>query len=59
MKRDQLIDLEQKIKNIQQSIEKYKQGENHLEKSRILKLIDAELMDALKNLEYLIRIVDN
>ncbi len=59
MKRDELIDLEQKIKNIQQSIEKYKQRENHLEKSRILKLIDAELMDALQNLEYLIDIIDN
>lgn len=58
MKRDELIDLAQKIKNIQQGIEKYKQRESHLEKSRILKLIDAELMDALKNLEYLIRIVD-
>ena len=59
MKSNELVDLTKKIKDIQKSIEKYKQRESHFEKSRLLKLIDAELMDALHNLEYLITIMDD
>jgi len=44
------------VKEIQRKIEIAKNSETHLEKNRLLKLIDAELMDALHNLESLIKI---
>lgn len=43
---------------IRKSIENYKADETHLEKIRLLKMIDAELMDALYNLENLLELTD-
>jgi hypothetical protein len=54
MTREQLHSLQIELKTIQQKIEQYKDEETHLEKSRLLKIVDAELMDALHNLELLI-----
>ena len=41
---------------IRKSIENCKTGETNFEKSRLLKMIDAELMDALYNLENLLEL---
>ncbi len=46
------------VKEAQKKIETAKNRETHLEKNRLLKLIDAELMDALHNLESLIKITE-
>lgn len=43
---------------IRKTIENYKTNEIHLEKVRLLKMIDAELMDALYNLECLLELPD-
>ena len=49
-------EIYQVVKEIQKKIEKAKNSETHLEKNRLLKLIDAELMDALHNLNELIKV---
>lgn len=43
---------------IQKKIENYKDEESNIEKIRLLKMIDAELMDALYNLENLLELVE-
>jgi hypothetical protein len=53
MNRPELEKLLTDLKKILKSIEDFKEHEKHLEKKRLLKMIDAELMDALHNLEKL------
>lgn len=53
MNRPEIEKLLNDLKKILKSIEEVKQHEKHLEKKRLLKMIDAELMDALHNLEKL------
>jgi hypothetical protein len=43
---------------IRKAIENFKTAETNLEKIRLLKMIDAELMDALYNLESLLELSD-
>jgi len=44
------------LKRIRKTIENYKTSEFNFERSRLLKMIDAELMDALYNLENLLEL---
>ncbi len=53
MNRPEIGQLLKDLKQILESIEEAKENEKHIEKQRLLKLIDAELMDALHNLEKL------
>jgi hypothetical protein len=53
MNRPEIEKLLNDLKKILKSIEEVKEHEKHLEKKRLLKMIDAELMDALHNLEKL------
>jgi hypothetical protein len=57
MNKDELQVLRNDLRNIQRVIEKYKYHETHLEKIRFLKMIDAELLDALHNIEELLKLV--
>ncbi len=43
---------------IQKKVENYKDEESNIEKIRLLKMIDAELMDALYNMENLLELVE-
>lgn len=59
MNKNELEVLIKDIKRVQQAIEKSKYQETHLEKIRLLKMIDAKLLDALRNMETLQRIIEN
>ncbi len=59
MKRTDLQQLQEELTQVRISIEKYKNLENHVEKNRYLKMIDAELMDALHNMEQLIEMTSD
>jgi preprotein translocase subunit SecA len=59
MNKNELAVLIKDLKRIQQAIEKSKYQETHLEKIRLLKMIDAELLDALHNMETLQSIIKN
>lgn len=43
---------------IQKKVENYKDEESNIEKIRLLKMIDAELMDALYNMENLLELME-
>lgn len=57
MNKDKLQVLRNDLRNIQKVIEKFKYQETHLEKIRLLKMIDAELLDALHNMEELLNLM--
>ncbi len=59
MKKGEITQLSDGLKQIQIKIQEYKQKETHLEKSRLLKLIDAEIMDAIHNLNNLGNLLEN
>ena len=46
------------LQKIQKQIEKYKDEEKNIEKIRLLKMIDAEILDALHNMENLFEVVE-
>ena len=46
------------LQKIQKQIEKYKDEEKNIEKIRLLKMIDAEILDALHNMENLLEVVE-
>lgn len=56
MNHEELNIIFQELKQIRRKIENGKHREKHIEKNRLFKLIDAELMDALHNLEKLINL---
>ncbi|GAB4365378.1 MAG: hypothetical protein Kow0042_04620 [Calditrichia bacterium] len=58
MKRSDLASIYEQLQSVQRKIENYKHTETHLEINRLLKLVDAELLDALHNLEKLLEILD-
>jgi len=57
MEHSDLKSLHKELIQIQHAIEKYKYDETDFEKNRLLKMIDAELMDAIHNLEHLMVMV--
>ncbi|MEJ2635294.1 MAG: hypothetical protein P8184_08385 [Calditrichia bacterium] len=59
MKKGEIIQLSDGLKQIQIKIQEFKQKETHLEKNRLLKLIDAEIMDAIHNLNNLGNLLEN
>lgn len=58
MDKKEITAILQDLKAVQRQIERLKEQETHLERQRYLKLIDAELLDALHNLKNLLRQFD-
>ncbi len=58
MKRQEISQAFDELKNIQKKIDAQQQIETHLEAKRLLKMIDAELMDALHNMQALLDVAD-
>ena len=55
MDKDKITQLHQKLKEIQREIDRLKRDEDHVERERLLKMIDAELLDAIHNMENLLK----
>lgn len=56
MNKEELQKIYTDIKKIQVTIDRLKQQEKDLENKRLLKMVDAELMDAIYNVELLLEI---
>ncbi|MBN2366858.1 MAG: hypothetical protein JXL67_11880 [Calditrichaeota bacterium] len=56
MNKEELQKIYTDIKKIQLTIDRLKQQEKDLENKRLLKMVDAELMDAIYNVELLLEI---
>lgn len=54
----QLQEIYFQVRELQKQISRMSQLESHMEKQRLLKLVDAELMDALHNLQLLLEFPD-
>ncbi len=55
MEKDKITQLHQRLKEIQREIDRLKRDEDHVERERLLKMIDAELLDAIHNMENLLK----
>ncbi len=55
MEKSDVQELHRKLMAIQKEIDRLKREESHVERERLLKMIDAELLDAIHNIENLLK----